>query len=713
MTTYPLFSAAALTIAVFQTRKNAMAISSENRKTGIFTGDGKTTRYPFDFRILKTEHIAVITDDAIGNEHVLSEGRDYTAALETDGGHIDLAAPLGKGRRLVIVSNQPYLQPAVFTNHGGFYPANLNDALDKLVIQDQQIREQVGRALKVSVISSVNLTLPAPSPGKGIGWNADGSGLENNNYPEQAAASAERAEDAVRQAENEVKKVSAVLSGLKTVPTTFASIGLLRQAVKGDSPAAIVSSYHEGQQVGGGIFIADLKDKASADDGYNVIVDVAGVRWKRIRGVGDVVNFETRARFVASATKMSELPDGLTVFAGGYQYIKDAASQYIPDLPGWRPVNESFGHFDAKYAETGKSSVTTKYVNTDGLVYNVTYVSNIKPTTIRKYYSGLDKSTNTADLVTLRKAAAEKKYPSILLNSDVFFTTSNIAAGKTKIQGLQVVDNEIIRDFDRQDNRDALVMLRSGWLDVVKKSDNLSMEQIKNKGIAWSAYFGPTLIKDGSIPKGLPSDELSSRNVIGQKPNRDIVIIQVQGKTGKSGCTIQKAAELLLAEGCVFGFNLDGGGSTQMWWQDCYSFLSSDSDFSKERAVGGIIEIRADDTGIFDTGWQPIPTAEGISSADADLNIPAVCYRQVGAEIQLRISVSGNFAAGYKKVITTQPIPLRFTSVNFRDMRGMLVGADLSYGMWYAGNYLSLRAVEKSPYFTGTFKWSPRNSFTY
>ena len=258
-----------------------MAISSENRKTGIFTGDGKTTRYPFDFRILKTEHIAVITDDAIGNEHVLSEGRDYTAALETDGGHIDLAAPLGKGRRLVIISNQPYLQPAIFTNHGGFYPANLNDALDKLVIQDQQIREQVGRALKVSVISSVDLTLPAPSPGKGIGWNADGSGLENNNYPEQAAASAERAEDAVRQAENEVKKAVAVLSGLKTVPT-FASIDLLRQAVKSDPPAAIVSSYHEGKQVGGGIFIADERDKFTADNGCTVIVSADGTRWKRV-----------------------------------------------------------------------------------------------------------------------------------------------------------------------------------------------------------------------------------------------------------------------------------------------------------------------------------------------------------------------------------------------------------------------------------------------
>lgn len=426
-----------------------------------------------------------------------------------------------------------------------------------------------------------------------------------------------------------------------------------------------------------------------------------------------VLSFDSRREFIAAIENLTKLKDGAVIVAQGHLYKKQTGARYIPDAPDWIPINESFGHFDDKYTETGKSSVTTKYVTTDGLTYNVTYVSNIKPTTIRKYYSGLDKSTNTADLITLRKVAALKKYPSILVNADGFFTPKEIGVGKTKVQGLQVIDNEVIRDFGHDDNLEALVMLRSGWLDVVKKSDNLSMEQIKNKGIAWSAYFGPTLIKDGNIQSGLGANGVSARNVIGQKPNRDIVIIQVQGETGKSGCTLQKAAELLLSEGCVFGFNLDGGGSTQMWWKDCYSSLSSDSNFSAERAVGGIIEIRADETGEFDTGWQPIQTADGISAADADLNIPAVCYRQLGAEIQLRISVAGNFEAGYKSVITTQEIPARFTSVNFRDMRGLLVGGDLTYGMWYAGKFLSLRAIEKSTYFTGTFSWPARNSFNY
>ena len=81
------------------------------------------------------------------------------------------------------------------------------------------------------------------------------------------------------------------------------SIGALR-ASRGYRGAVVVDGVSGDLKAFlGGIYTAELKDKASADDGYNVIVDAAGVRWKRIRGAGDVVNFETRARFVAAATK--------------------------------------------------------------------------------------------------------------------------------------------------------------------------------------------------------------------------------------------------------------------------------------------------------------------------------------------------------------------------------------------------------------------------
>ena len=710
MTTYPLFSAAALTIAVFQTRKNAMAISSENRKTGIFTGDGKTTRYPFDFRILKTEHIAVITDDAIGNEHVLSEGRDYTAALETDGGHIDLAAPLGKGRRLVIVSNQPYLQPAVFTNHGGFYPANLNDALDKLVIQDQQIREQVGRALKVSVISSVNLTLPAPSPGKGIGWNADGSGLENNNYPEQAAASAERAEDAVRQAENEVKKVSAVLSGLKTVPTTFASIDLLRQAVKGDSPAAIVSSYHEGQQVGGGIFIADLKDKASADDGYNVIVDVAGVRWKRIRGVGDVVNFETRARFVASATKMSELPDGLTVFAGGYQYIKDAASQYIPDLPGWRPVNESFGHFDESYVEpSGPTIVRCRLHRTGGFTYNITEIENPRPGCINKILL----SAPQGDKITSKKLHdfVGSNGNRILLSCDGWTTPA--VDGQVSLQGLQIINGKVHRDWASGDldTNAAAVWMRDGRLKIARSKDGKSAAQWVKEGAEWTASFahGPALVENGRLIQN-SSTYLSARAAIGQRADRSIVLLNLEGISGSYGATLQQSAQIMLDEGCITAIALDAGGSSQVWYGNAYACPSSDNNFQTGRAIPSAIEIIADIIEPYDTGWIPVAAVAGVTAGSDAQGGAAIAYRQTGKQIEMRLDVVAELKTNKELIITRESMPQRFLSKDYRPIRGMASGFGGALVPWWSGTYISLLPQKDTPYAYGNAVWYSKNS---
>ena len=301
-----------------------MAVSSEIRKTGIYIGDGATSRYPFKYKVLSVEYISVVVSDGSGEDKELAHGRDYEAVVARNqdiepGGYIDLKKPLPRGHRLVIVSNQDYLQPTVLTNHGGFYPTVLNAALDRLTIQIQQLSENVERSLKVGVITpeNVSLNLPTPYPNKGLAWNAEGTGLTNTDFHEQAAASALRAEDAVRQAENEVKKVAAVLSGLKTVPT-FASIDLLRQAVKSDSPAAIVSAYHEGKPGGGGIFIADERDKSSADNGGTVIVAADGTRWKRQIEGGRV----TLADF-------GILPDGTDVGAAINKAFEACAGLYL------------------------------------------------------------------------------------------------------------------------------------------------------------------------------------------------------------------------------------------------------------------------------------------------------------------------------------------------------------------------------------------------
>lgn len=134
-----------------------MTISSEYRRAGPYIGDGMIVNYPFAFKVFKPEDLLVITTDANGVESELAPVF-YSVALNPDqdasaGGSVTGAIPLPLGHKLTITSRIPYLQPAQFTNQGGFFPRVLNDSLDRVTIQVQQLGEQMSRAV-VSPISS-------------------------------------------------------------------------------------------------------------------------------------------------------------------------------------------------------------------------------------------------------------------------------------------------------------------------------------------------------------------------------------------------------------------------------------------------------------------------------------------------------------------------------------------------------------------------------
>lgn len=164
-----------------------MTISSELRKAGPFAGNGATTAFPFSFKVFAASDVAVTRADTLGAETALVLNSDFTVALNPDqdaapGGTVTLAAPLATGHRLAVTSVVPNLQPTDITNNGGFYPRVIEDALDRHVVQIQQIDEKVARALKVGITSPLgSLALPAPVAGTVVGWNNTNDGLVN--YP--------------------------------------------------------------------------------------------------------------------------------------------------------------------------------------------------------------------------------------------------------------------------------------------------------------------------------------------------------------------------------------------------------------------------------------------------------------------------------------------------------------------------------------------------
>lgn len=137
-----------------------MAISTELRRAGPYTGDGAQTEFSFGFKVFEASQVSVVTSSEDGLTDVVVDPSSYSVTLNDNqdtspGGTIRLTTALAAEKNLSILSAVHYVQPMVLTNRGGFYPEVLNDSADRAVILAQQNREILGRALTVPATSSM------------------------------------------------------------------------------------------------------------------------------------------------------------------------------------------------------------------------------------------------------------------------------------------------------------------------------------------------------------------------------------------------------------------------------------------------------------------------------------------------------------------------------------------------------------------------------
>lgn len=141
-----------------------MTVSSTIRRAGPFLGDGVTTTFPFAFKAFANEDVRVTLTDPDGNETTLTLDSDYSVSLNPDqenspGGSVlypIAGAPAPNGWRVTLTGSLPYTQTTDITNMGGFYPQVIEDALDRCVIQIQQLAERADRAVQVPVSSDTS-----------------------------------------------------------------------------------------------------------------------------------------------------------------------------------------------------------------------------------------------------------------------------------------------------------------------------------------------------------------------------------------------------------------------------------------------------------------------------------------------------------------------------------------------------------------------------
>lgn len=124
------------------------------RLAGPFTSEGQS-RLPFGFLIFEKTDVYVATaDDPEAQAKMLVYGQDYSVEMNSDqaatpGGTVVLTTPIVKGNIFVVGSAVAYTQNMQLTNYSRFPPEIINEAMDRVVVQIQQLVERLDRTLSV------------------------------------------------------------------------------------------------------------------------------------------------------------------------------------------------------------------------------------------------------------------------------------------------------------------------------------------------------------------------------------------------------------------------------------------------------------------------------------------------------------------------------------------------------------------------------------
>ena len=149
---------------------------------------------------------------------------------------------------------------------------------------------------------------------------------------------------------------------------------------------------------------------------------------------------------------------------------------------------------------------------------------------------------------------------------------------------------------ETSDGEDILVLYADGSMKVLD-SDDVTVQELLDQGV-WQAWsFGPGLLSDRVVTVGENTEvsramNSNPRTAIGQIDDNHYVFVVSDGRTDESkGLSLYELAEFMENLGCRTAYNLDGGGSSTMYFNGSVVNNPTTNGRIKERAVSDIVYI--------------------------------------------------------------------------------------------------------------------------
>lgn len=255
------------------------------------------------------------------------------------------------------------------------------------------------------------------------------------------------------------------------------------------------------------------------------------------------------------------------------------------------------------------SDISYEQSGLDAEINDMSYKDNnmkISIKTVRKYETNIyiaDVTLSSAEF--LKTALANNAF-----GSNVTQKTSEIAQEKNAIlaingdyyganrKGYVIKSGVLYRDSVKKDSEyDDLIIYKNGAFEIINENE-ISAQSLVDSGVQDLLSFGPALIKNGNIAvsegeevgKAMSENPRTAIGIIGKL---HYIMLVSDGRTNESGgLSLYQTAEIMQQYGCQIAYNLDGGGSSTMYFNGrIINNPTTNGRKISERAVSDIVYI--------------------------------------------------------------------------------------------------------------------------
>lgn len=291
----------------------------------------------------------------------------------------------------------------------------------------------------------------------------------------------------------------------------------------------------------------------------------------------------TKAKLVICAVSAFLIVAGVLLYAAADRYLIEHVevnlNENSSDNAG---IEENVSDGASNTSSSSESSTTTA----------TSYTSDTKNITISKVTNGFGSNQVTyyvadvqlTDATDLKSAFAKDEFGRNIIQyvSEIAENNSAILAINGDYYGFRedgiVIRNGVI--YRDSPAREGLAIYKNGTMEVYDETTTTA-QKLLDEGVYNTLSFGPALLENGEIISGIENLEIDTNfgnhSIQGTQPRTGIgiisdnhfVFIVVDGRDeGYSrGVTMMEFAQIFKDLGCTTAYNLDGGGSSEMWFR--------------------------------------------------------------------------------------------------------------------------------------------------